>query len=109
MTRLVTIRYSEEEYAELDEAASRAGMTRPSYIRAQSLAKPKTRSTRRAPVEKELLAKVLGQLGKIGSNLNQLAHAVNIDPRTKVEIGEVLTAIRRQIVPAILEALGRKP
>ena len=71
---MVTSPYDEAEFAELEEAASRAGLTRASYQRVQSLATPKTRSTRRAPIERETLAKVLGQLGKIGSNLNQIAH-----------------------------------
>jgi len=74
----VTSRYDEAEFAELNEAASRAGLTRASYQRVQSLAAPKTRSTRRPPIERETLAQLLGQLGKIGSNLNQLAKAANM-------------------------------
>src|SRR5271170_4606279 len=85
-TLLVTSRYDAEEFAELEEAASRAGLTRASYQRVQSLAKPKTRSTRRAPVERELLAKILGQLGKIGSNLNQIAHSANLGREVQAEI-----------------------
>jgi hypothetical protein len=106
--RMVTSGYDEAEYAELDNAASRAGMTRASYQRVQSLAVPKTRSTRRAPVEKEALAKVLGQLGKIGSNLNQLTHEANIGYMDRAEISATLTEIRG-LVPLILSALGRKP
>ena len=68
--RMVTSAYDEDEFKELDEAASRAGLTRASYQRVQSLATPKTRSTRRAPIEGEMLAKVSAQLGKIGGNLN---------------------------------------
>lgn len=104
----VTSRYDEDEYRELDEAASRAGMTRASFQRVQSLATPKTRSTRRAPIERELLAKVLGQLGKIGSNLNQVAHAANIDRTERAKINATVAELR-VMLPHLLEALGRKP
>jgi hypothetical protein len=105
---LVTSRYDAEEFAELEEAASKAGLTRASYQRVQSLSKPKTRSTRRAPIEKELLAKVLGQLGKVGSNLNQIARAAHLDREVEVEVVAALAAVRG-FAPLLLSALGFEP
>lgn len=107
-TFLVTSRYDESEFTELDEAASRAGLTRASFQRVQSLAKPKTRSTRRAPIERETLAKTLGQLGKIGSNLNQIAHAAHLGQFEKYEMLATVTQLKATL-PLLLEALGRKP
>jgi hypothetical protein len=104
---MVTTGYDAAEFAELDEAASRAGLTRASFQRVQSLTAPKTRSTRRAPIERELLAKVLGQLGKVGSNLNQIAHAAHLDRASRAEIGATVAEIRAML-PVILKALGRK-
>lgn len=103
---MVTTAYSDEEFAILDEAASRAGLTRASYQRVQSLAKPKTRSTRRAPVDKELLARTLGQLGKIGGNLNQIAKAANLDRYERVQLGEALVEVRRT-ASLVMQAMGR--
>ena len=103
----VTTRYDAAEFAELDEAASRAGLTRASFQRVQSLSKPKTRSTRRAPIERELLAKVLGQLGKIGSNLNQIAHAANIGHDRRADVDAAVAELRA-VLPPMLEALGRR-
>jgi len=105
----VTTRYDADELKELDEAASRAGLTRASYQRVQSLSKPKTRSTRRAPIEREILAKVLGQLGRIGSNLNQIARSINRG-RDTFDDGEIFAAVAelRALVPAITSALGGK-
>lgn len=104
---LVTSRYTPEEFAELEEAASQHGVTRASYQRTQSLSsKPKTRSTRRAPVEKELLAKAVGQLGKIGSNINQIAHAAHLDIRQHDEL-DVALAELRALSPMLLNALGK--
>ena len=104
---MVTTAYDPDEFAELDEAASRAGLTRASFQRVQSLAAPKTRSTRRAPIERETLARLLGQLGKIGSNLNQIAHAANLNETQSREIDAAVAELRGLLSP-ILEALGRK-
>jgi hypothetical protein len=106
-TRLVTSRYDADEFAELEEAASRSGFTLASYQRIQSLSKPKTRSTRRAPIERELLAKVLGQLGKIGSNLNQIARDAHLDREVQAEVVAELPVLRG-VVPLLLKALGRE-
>lgn len=104
----VTTRYSPEEFAQLDEAASRAGLTRASYQRVQSLATPpKTRSTRRAPIERELLAKALGQLGKVGSNLSQLVRAADLDSAERAEAMVTIAALR-DLLPMFVGALGRK-
>ena len=103
---LVTSRYDEEEFRELDDAASQAGLSRASYQRVQSLAKPKTRSTRRASIERELLAKTLGQLGKAGSNLNQVARAVNTVGADESEVRAVLAEIR-EAAQEVMRALGR--
>lgn len=107
-TFAVTTRYDAKEFAELEDAASRAGLTRASYQRVQSLAKPKTRSTRRAPVEKELLARLLGQIGKIGSNLNQIARAANMGLGVRADLVGVIGELRN-LVPLILRALGSAP
>ena len=105
----VTSRYDDGELAELDERASRAGLTRAAFQRVQSLATtPKTRSTRRAPIEREMLAKALGQLGKVGSNINQIAHAANIGDAERFDLKAALTELRG-LVPDIYAALGRNP
>ena len=65
---MVTTAYDPDDFAKLEEAASRAGLSRASYQRVQTLGTPpKTRSTRRAPIEREMLARALGQLGKVGA------------------------------------------
>ncbi len=103
----VTTRYDAAEFAELDEAASRAGLTRASYQRVQSLATPKTRSTRRAPIERETGAKILGQLGKIGSNMNQIAHSAHLGLGVEALFVGTMKDLRATL-PVMLEALGRK-
>lgn len=105
---LVTSRYSPAEFQELDAAASRAGLTRASFQRVQSLGTPKTRSTRRPPIERELLAKLLGQLGRIGSNVNQVAHAANLGAKARPD-WEATRAEVQEAARAIIAAMGREP
>ena len=106
--RMVTTRYDPEDFERLQEAASRAGYTPASYQRLQSLAAPKTRSTRSAPVERVLLAKVLGQLGKIGGNINQIARHAHLGLAVATDLQEELAALRG-LRPLLMQALNRKP
>jgi hypothetical protein len=109
--RMVTSGYDDEEYAELEVLARRAGLTRASFQRERSLTKIRTRSTKRAAVDGEMVAKVLAQLGKIGSNLNQLAHAAHLKPMSELQQVEMRAMILqlRATLPLLLEALGRAP
>ena len=103
----VTRRYDDDELQELDQAASLAGLTRAGFQRTQSLLAPKTRSTRRPPIEKEALARLLGHLGKVGSNLNQVAHAANIDQAGEAEIRAAVAEVR-QAAQMIMVMMGRR-
>lgn len=103
----IATRYSPDEFAQVAEAASRAGLTPASFQRVQTLGTPpKTRSTRRPPIERELLAKTLGQLGRIGSNLNQIARAANMNESERDDIGAAVAELRG-ILPDLMRALGR--
>lgn len=104
----VLVRLSEAEHAELEERASRSGLTLPSYLREQCFTKPKTRSTHRPPIEREELAKLLGQFGKIGSNLNQLARAANMNEPPGRELDAAIADLRIVTAQA-MRLLGRKP
>lgn len=103
----LTIRLSPDERAAIDEAADRSGLTAGSYARRTILGAEPPRQVRRPPVERRELARILGQLGHIGSNLNQIARAANsgeqvdvIDLAAEMKALEVVRA-------AILHALGR--
>jgi Mobilization protein NikA len=86
--RRVTYRLTEAEYAEVEIAASQAGLTLSSYARARTVADPTTQSRYRPSVEVMALLKLRGELNKIGSNIFQLMRHVNfgrlIDPDGEV-------------------------
>jgi hypothetical protein len=105
----VTIRLTVEERAAIDAAAERAGLKVGSYCRQVLLGAPAPRQVRRPPIERRELARLLGDVGKIGGLLNQLAKASN--QGLTIYENEVLTALRglKMVREAILKALGREP
>jgi Bacterial mobilisation protein (MobC) len=108
-SHVLTLRLSAEERAAVDQAAERAGLVTGSYARQVLLGAPAPRQVRRPPVERRELVRLLGELGKVGGNLNQLAKAVHTG--VLVYEGEIDAALAgvMQARDAILKALGRAP
>ena len=108
-TKLIpAIRCTEEERVAIKAAADQAGLSVGAFVRALALGDAGPRAVRRPPVERKELARLLGHLGKVGSNLNQLAHAFNANGRSP-GLAE-LTAMRQQVGElrnALMKALGR--
>lgn len=105
-SRMVSIRLAPAEAARLQADAARAGLSLGGYVRQVVLDAPPPRQSRRPPVERELLAQCLRQLGKLGSNVNQLARAANsglVPARAELlaACGAVL-----ELRTALLRALG---
>ncbi len=106
-SRVVPFRVSPQEYAILTHLADREGLTVGSYVRSRSLEQPTTRAVRRPTVAVQLLGGLLAQIGKIGSNLNQIARQLN--QGATLPLSEIQTALgeHRQILAAIITALGK--
>jgi Bacterial mobilisation protein (MobC) len=102
---------SPSEKDEIEARASQAGLSVSGYFRALAFGKdtPQPRAARRPPVEKEILARLLAELGKIGSNVNQIAHAMNLgqiyDHPALNQIAVEVGSIRKQLKIA----LGSEP
>ncbi len=104
----ISIRCTAKDHAVINDAATKAGLSIGAYLRSLALGTSGPRAVRRPPIERKELARILGHLGKVGSNINQLAHAFNRD-RLLPGVPELL-AIRRQIGEmreALMKALGR--
>jgi hypothetical protein len=103
----LTIRLSPDERGSIDQAADRSGLTPGSYARQVLLGAPAPRQVRRPPVERRELARLLGELGHVGGNLNQIACDMNfgrgVDARDLKQELHGLGLVRE----AILKALGR--
>ena len=107
--RILTIRLSADEHAAIDAAAERAGLVVGSYARQALLGAPAPRQVRRPIVERKELARILGELGKIGGNLNQLAKAANSGVLVYESDIEGALGGLAKMRDAVLKALGREP
>ena len=104
----ISVRCTAEERSKIDDAARQAGLSIGAYLRSLALGSAGPRAVRRPPIERKELARLLGHLGKVGSNLNQLAHAFNRERR--IPGLDELNAIRRhvgELRDALMKALGR--
>jgi hypothetical protein len=107
-TSFISIRCTAKDHAVIDENATKVGLSIGAYLRVLALGTSGPRAVRRPPVERKELARLLGHLGKVGSNLNQLAHAFNRNGW--VPAFAELNAMRRQVGEmrdALMTALGR--
>jgi hypothetical protein len=106
--RFIAVRCSENEHAAISEKAAQAGFSVGAFLRNLALGDAGPRAVRRPPVERKELSRLLGHLGKVGSNVNQLARGFN---QTGVLPGfpELLTARDdiRAMRDALMKALGR--
>lgn len=104
----VTVRFDDSEWQVLEGDCQRAGLSKPSYIRSHILNQPPLRQAKRPSIEAELLRKTLAELGKIGSNVNQLAKLSNLGQiPSEMKREEAYQAII-EIKKAILESLGKR-
>lgn len=92
----LTVRFTPTEREQLEALADRAGLTLGSYLRSRALETPTMRAIRRPTAAVEVLKGLLGQVGKIGGNLNQLAKGVNRgETPLATDLQQTLAAIRQ--------------
>ncbi len=103
----VRIRLTPAEHARLSDAAASAGLSLGGYARRILLDAPPARQSRRPPVEKAELARILAAIGKIGSNVNQLARTWNAGGTVEADSVEEAARSIREIRDAVMAALGR--
>jgi len=101
---LVRVRFTPEELTRLQTNATAASLTLSSYIGQKTINAPPPRNARRASPQRMLAGHYLGQLGKIGSNLNQIARAMNMnsaghqDIEAALEYAETFKTILVEII-----------
>jgi hypothetical protein len=105
--RFVAFRMTAEDYAELASAAERESVSLGAYIRSRLLPVPRTRQRRRPSVEVAALAKLLAEMHRSGSNVNQVARHLNFGEAVLEH--EIRDAIGdwRKAVAEVMAVLGR--
>lgn len=102
------VRLTPEERDLIDRHAERAALTVGSYARGVLLGVEPPRQARRPPVEKRELARLLGHIGHIGSNVNQIARVLNGGGEADLPALDDALDQLADIRAALLAALGRE-
>ncbi|MFQ5443028.1 MAG: plasmid mobilization relaxosome protein MobC [Nitrospinales bacterium] len=109
----VTVRLTEAEHAELSKRADNSRLTLAGYFRSATLDTPPPPQSRRQPVDRKELGKLLGAIGRIGNNINQLAKVANAGswPESKSlhKACDDIRWIRRKLMEALGTKSQRKP
>ena len=90
----ITVRFSEDEYDQLNFICEVLGITFSQYLRRAALTRRIEHPIVYATFSDDAAQKLTGQMGKIGSNLNQIARKLNSgDPQTEQTMKSIETAI----------------
>jgi Bacterial mobilisation protein (MobC) len=108
--KFIAVRVTVEDRAKIADAAGEAGLSIGAFLRSLALGSAGARAVKRPSVERVELARLLGELGKLGSNVNQIAKAFNSTGRipTPQELPVMQTDIAA-IRAALMTALGCEP
>ena len=104
----VTIRLTPEEDQQLNEWANDSGLGPCSYVRAKVFTGPPLRAVRKPPIERQALAQLLAQLGRLNGNVYQISRAANFGEKHEPELLAMALKQITELRNAVLGALGRE-
>jgi hypothetical protein len=108
-SKTVTVRLTPPEFDALAARAAASGLKPPGYIRAAAAGAAGPRARREIPASVNELRQLLGAVGKLGANVNQLAAAANRgEVPAERELSSAALAVR-DMRAAIMASLGRSP
>ena len=106
--KFVAVRCTDSEHATMTEKAATAGLSVGAYLRTLAIGSAGPRAIRRPPVERAELARLLGEIGKLGSNVNQIARVLNTTGDLPASNNlAAITADVSVMRAALMKALGR--
>lgn len=106
----IKLRCTAAEFNAIAAKADAAGLSVAAYLRAAATGTTGPRAQKRLPADAVLLRQVLAQLGKYGSNMNQIAYQLNahgaqgLEADFRAALGEWA-----EIRDSLLDALGLAP
>ena len=105
--KFIAVRVTAADRARIEKAAQEAGLKIGGYLRALALGSAGPRAVKRPRVEREQLARILGETGKMRSNWNQLAKWANTEksPASLAELAQIRAdiALMREAVMKALD------
>jgi hypothetical protein len=105
----VTVRLTKDERAALDALSSRSGLTAGAFMRAAAFGDAGPRAQRRPPADHKALRQLLGECGRVGNNLNQIARNLNAGGGVSIPELAAACAVYLDIRAGILAALEMAP
>lgn len=104
----VLVRFLDDEFALLQERAQAANLSLAAYMRASAIGSAGPRAKRSPTLDHAVAARAIAELNKAGSNLNQIARALNMafTPEAR-HVREAADAVR-DAARGILRAFGFK-
>jgi hypothetical protein len=107
--KIQPVRCTPEEFNAIAAKADKAGLAVAAFMRAAALGDAGPRAQRRPPADHVALREILGHLGRIGNNINQIARLTNTGvPASFAELEEARLACQ-DMRKALYEALGKDP
>ena len=108
----VSVRLTPEENAQLEIIAERLGVSKAGYVKSAALGRPIPKASRRPQANEVALRQLLGLMGKLGSNANQIARLCNsgtiTDHQTAISALQGIKAEMADIRALLLDALNVK-
>lgn len=108
---VVTVWMRPEQRAYIERQADAAGCSMSEYMRAAALGVKPLKSRPRLDPDRQLCAKMLAEMGKMGSNLNQIARSLNQNQIPSLDEMRTLKEARdllREMAAVQMKALGRE-
>ena len=104
--KFIAVRCTLDDHAFIGETAAQAGMSIGAFLRTLALGTAGARAVKKPRIEREQLAKLLGEIGKLGSNVNQIARWANTDKRAPDDrvlalMREDIAAMRAEVMKAL--------
>jgi hypothetical protein len=105
------VRLTPEEKAIFLGRADKAGLTAAAFLRAAAIGNAGPRAQKKVPADAQALREMIGHLGKIGSNLNQIARYLHTGGSAEVVLSDIrnVLADHARIRDRLYEALGKTP
>jgi hypothetical protein len=105
--RRLPTRWTEAEFSELTRRAAALGLSRNGYIRLKAIGEAGPRAQKVPRAGTKDLAKLLAEVNKIGSNINQIARALNRGRPLTKEFGRTLVERVGELQDLVRDELDR--
>lgn len=107
-TTVLVVRLSPAEHDKIKGKAKKLGVSVSAFLRVQALENASADTLLSPTIDQELLGKVSGQLGRIGSNVNQMAKRLNSGQQVAAKELEAMRKNLAVMQAAILKAVNMR-